>query len=79
VRIIDFHGGLILCQRPLDLFGDARVHGDGVVSLPEADDGKITARKLDAVVLIDEVEDRTGDAEEDLLGGLKRRGGGASS
>jgi len=77
VRIIDFHGGGVLRERPLDLVGDARVHGDGVVALPEADHGEVAARELDAVVLVDEVEDRAGDPEEGLLGGLQWRGGGS--
>ena len=54
----------------MDLVGDARVHGDGVVALPEANHGEVATRELDAVVLVDEVEDHVGDLEKGLLGGL---------
>lgn len=60
----------------MDLVGDARVHGDGVLPLPETDHGEVAGRELDAVVFVDEVEDRARDAQEDLLRGLRRRGGG---
>ena len=76
MRVVEFHGGGVLRERPLDLVGDARVHGDGVVALPETDHGEVAACELDAVVLVDEVEDRAGDPEEDFLGGLRRRRGG---
>jgi len=67
VRIVDFHGDGVLRERPLDLVDDVRVHGDNIVALPEADHGEVAARQLNAVVLVDEVEDRAGDPEEGLL------------
>ncbi|KAK7342617.1 hypothetical protein VNO80_25573 [Phaseolus coccineus] len=74
--IINFHDDLFLRQRPLDLVHNVHVHDDCVVSPTKVDDGKVIACKLNAVFLIDEVEDHSSDAEEDLLGDLKRHEGG---
>jgi len=52
MRVVDFHEGLVLPQRPLDLVHDAHVYSECVVSLSEADDGKVLVRKLDVVFLI---------------------------
>jgi len=47
--------------------------------VPEVNDGKITAYKVDIVFLIDEVDDHSRDGEEDLLVGLIKYGGGTRS
>ncbi|KAK7382624.1 hypothetical protein VNO80_01569 [Phaseolus coccineus] len=69
------------CPSPaaLDLVRDVQVHDDCIVSPPEENDEKVTARKLNHVFLIDEVEDHSHDAKEDLHSGLRRCGGGANN
>ena len=75
VRVVNLDGDLVFCQRPLDLADDG-VGGDDVLVLPEADGGEVPAGELDAVLLVDEVEDGAGDGDEDLLGRCRRCGGG---
>lgn len=76
MRVVDLHGGLVLGQGPLRLVGDAGEHRDRVLALAEGDHGEVPAPELHAVLPIDEVEDRTGDPDEDLLGGVGTLGRG---
>lgn len=73
--VVDFDGGLVLGEWPLDLVGDAGVDGDGVVALVETCDGEVAGSELDAVFSVDEVEDGAGDLEENLFGGFRWGGG----
>lgn len=74
MRLVELDGRRIASKGPLDGIGvvgsaDADEDGDEAVALAEADDGELPGCKLDAEVLIYEVEECAGDAEEDGLGG----------
>lgn len=76
MTLIELDGGQVLGQGPLDLVVDSGEHGDDVLALAEEDNGEIAARELDAVVLVDQVEDGAGDGEDDLFDGLQWGRGG---
>lgn len=76
MTLIELDGGQVLGQGPLDLVVDSGEHGDDVLALAEEDHGEIAARELDAVVLVDQVEDGARDGEDDLFDGLRRGRGG---
>lgn len=76
MTLIELDGGQVLGQGPMDLVVDPGEHGDDVLALAEEDNGEIAARELDAVVLVDQVEDGAGDGEDDLFDGLRRGRGG---
>lgn len=75
MRVVQLDGSFVFHQRPLDLIGDTGEDGDDVIALAETDDGEIAASELDAVVLVDEVENGAGDLDEDLFDGLQRSRG----
>ena len=75
MRVVQLDGSFVFHQRPLDLIGDTGENGDDVIALAETDDGEIAASELDAVVLVDEVENGAGDLDEDLFDGLQRSRG----
>jgi len=72
VRIIDFNSGFVFCKRPLDFIGDSSINGDGIFTLTETDDGEVTGSKFNAVLLIDEVENRTRDFDKNLFSSFRR-------
>ena len=75
MRVVQLDGSFVFHQRPLDLISDTGEDGDDVIALSETDDGEIAASELDAVVLVDEVENGAGDLDEDLFDGLQRSRG----
>lgn len=72
MRIIDFNSGFVFSKRPLDFIGDSSIDGDGIFTLAETDDGEVTGSKFNAVLLIDEVENGSGDFDKNLFGSFRR-------
>lgn len=71
MRVIEFDGGFVSGQWPLDLVGDTSVDGEGVVALAETDDGEVAGSELDAVFFVDEVKDGAGDLDENFFDGFR--------
>ena len=56
-RIVDLDNGFVLGEGLLDLVGDTGVDGNDIVVLAEANDGELLCRELDAILVVDEVDD----------------------
>lgn len=64
--VVELDSGLILGERPLDV-PDSGENGYCTIVLAEAEDGEVAAGKLDAALLVDEVDDGTGDLEKGVF------------
>jgi hypothetical protein len=74
MRVVDLDSSLVLGKWPLDLVGDTSVNSKSIVSLPETNNGEISNRELEAVLLINKVENGAGNFDEDIFGGDRRSG-----
>ncbi|MCI50997.1 hypothetical protein A2U01_0072241, partial [Trifolium medium] len=63
MRVVDLDSSLVLGKWPLDLVGDTSVNGKSIVSLPETNNGEIADRELEAVLLINKVENGAGNLD----------------
>ncbi|CAA2983801.1 Hypothetical predicted protein [Olea europaea subsp. europaea] len=72
--LVKLDSSKVFRQGPLGLIGDKRKGSDGVIPLAKEDDLEFAGGELDGLMLVNQMEDCTGDCEVSLLNGFGRGG-----